>query len=166
MRRIAIVFPLVAACASASTPTTSEHPAASASASAPPSAPHYSPVDIDACVAGVHVPAARGTLDIPPSVLESALRPTMRALCTCVPGAREVDFTATLVPDEGRTLRVTTDADLQACVDGALGAERFPAFALGSDCIDCGPKHYGVFGGTPPPKEPSKLTIALRFRRP
>ena len=114
------------------------------------------------------VPAVQSSLALPAPLVRASLAPSYVALCACMDPGASAAVRVTVQPEAGTSSVTVDDAPLQACVDRELGAGRFPPFALGSDCIDCGPKSYGVLAGSaPPPKPPSSaIMFSLAFARP
>jgi hypothetical protein len=130
--------------------------------------PSYGAAEVDACAADMGVPESRGVLALPKTLMQSSLRPTYRALCACLPHGGEVGVRVRLTPEEGRSEAEVDEPALASCVRREMGAGTIPAFELGSDCIDCGPRHFDAWhGAQAPAKKPSStLTLALRFVRP
>lgn len=130
--------------------------------------PSYDTADVDACAADVTVPESRGVLALPKPLMQASLRPAYRALCACLPHGAAVDVRVRLTPEEGRSEAEVDDPALASCVRREMGSGTIPAFELGSDCIDCGPRHFDAWHGThAPAKKPSStLSLALRFVRP
>jgi hypothetical protein len=148
--------------APAAAPATTPAPTASIGASI---AAHRS--DARNCAASLPIPSVQGSLALPPALVRSSLEPSYVALCACMDPGASSSVHITVKPDDGSSLVAVDDPALQSCVDAELGDGRFPPFHVGSDCIDCGPKHYGVFSGSAPPKPPSSsVTFALAFTRP
>jgi hypothetical protein len=90
---------------------------------------------------------------IPPETSSSMMAPVLAALCACTKRGRQHSIVIDFEPGRGRATARDGDgdADLDRCLEPRLGDELYPPFEIGSDCIDCGPKRYGVFGGPPPP---------------
>ncbi len=113
------------------------------------------------------VPSVQGTIALPAPLVRSFLEPSYVALCACMEPGATAAIQVTAHPDDGTSHVTVADPALQSCVDAELGDGRFAPFHLGSDCIDCGPKYYGVLPGSSPPKPPSaSVTLALSFARP
>jgi len=156
-------------------PARSASPPAAALVEKPPVAlepraatPAYEAAEVDACAADVSVPESRGVLALPETLMRASLRPAYRALCACLHHGAAVDVRVRLTPEEGRSEVEVDEPALALCVRREMGEGRIPAFELGSDCIDCGPRHFDAWHGAhAPAKKPSStLTLALRFLRP
>ncbi len=101
-------------------------------------------------------------------ILAAAMQPPMaaalQAVCACsVPGEvtsvyADIDFAAGAVE---------VRAPAAPLVDGCLRELKptFPADAsvAGSDCIDCGPKHYGVLPGSQPANAAAPASVRIRY---
>ncbi|APR75355.1 Hypothetical protein A7982_00701 [Minicystis rosea] len=81
--------------------------------------------------------------------MESTLR---AAVCACPPRTETTWLMVRTTPDHGDiSARSTTpDAAIDACLAAHLERASLPRFHVGTDCIDCGPRRYGVLRGSPP----------------
>ena len=105
---------------------------------------------------GVHLTAA---------AMQPPMASALRAVCACtLPGEvtkvyADIDFAAGTV---------TVRAPNEPVVDGCLRELKptFPANAAavaGPDCIDCGPKHYGVLPGSQPVDAAAPASVRIRY---
>ena len=94
--------------------------------------------------------------------------PVLAALCACTEPGSEHAIVIDFEPGRGRAAAHDGGGDgaVDDCLGARLGDGVYPAFELGSDCIDCGPKRYGVFGGPPPePARGARITMPLKVDR-
>ena len=94
---------------------------------------------------------------IPASMMARAMKPAVAGLCACT---RPGEFTSIVVridfANGTAETRAPDESGLDACLTRTPGSfEGFPeAEHFEGDCIGCGPKRYGVFGGgDDPPKD-------------
>ncbi len=88
-----------------------------------------------------------------------ALAPVVHAACSCTRSGDRLHVTSHITFDAGMVSAVAPDdAAVDACLQKTLEGHFAPAFAIGSDCIDCGPKRYPVFRGSTSPAAPSPRT--------
>jgi len=119
------------------------------------------PVEDRAC-GNVALPPIRSVIVVPAAFVERALAPVVHAACSCSRRGETLRLSALIVPEAGVvTAHAVDDEAADACVQLTLDG-RFEAFELKSDCIDCGPKRFAVFHGSPPPPPPrSRITYPL-----
>jgi hypothetical protein len=131
----------------------------SATPVAPPEAwprPPTAPLDAEACRSLQIVPAMapRGVLG--PEVVERAFSGAAAALreavCACPPRTDEAWIMVTTTPDRGEITARSRDSDppIDACLAARLRSVALPRWHLGSDCVRCGPKRFGVLLDSPP----------------
>jgi len=123
------------------------------------------PADDPTC-ASLDIPELHAAvIVIPRPVWVAAMTPVLRAACACTRSGDHVRMVATLAPELGTAELVAPGSEAtSACLTAA--AVRFPAFDVGSDCIHCGPRRFGVFNGSRPPAPPApppSSTIAYPF---
>ena len=162
--KIAIVGVLASGCAAepARWPTEQEglplimlSAAPVAAAEAPPRTP-TTPLDAEACRSLRIAPAAARHGIVGPEAVERAFSgaaPALReAVCACPPRQDEAWLLVTSTPDRGAiTARGREpDAPIDACLAARLRGVTLPRWHLGSDCIGCGPRRFGVLRGSPP----------------
>jgi hypothetical protein len=153
---------VVASCAAGPKPATVRLPEAPVAAPTPP-APARAVTD-EACEA-VKLPPMGGVVVLDRATFGRAMAPVVHAVCACTRPGDAVRVVATLTPEEGAVVARVPDAPAaDRCVQNTING-RYPAFTVGSDCIDCGPRRYGVFRGSPPPEPPpaTKLVYSFRF---
>jgi hypothetical protein len=124
------------------------------------------PVEDPACER-VEFPSVRSVIVVPGEVLGRAMAPVVRAACACSRSGATVRLTTVIVPEDGTvTATVAGDERVDACLQQRL-VGRFEPFALGTDCIECGPKRYGVFrGADPPERKASRITYPFALIHP
>jgi len=103
---------------------------------------------------------------IPASLMSKAMDPVMYALCACTnPG----EYSAIVAQiDFGRGsihLRAPESSKINECLETLhVTFDPIPESDLpASDCINCGPKYYGVFVDSPPPPKQSGLRLMYSF---
>lgn len=103
-----------------------------------------------------HIPAKASALMMAPAV---------SALCACTQAGSHHAVTIELEPSLGSVAARSNDDDLalDACLAARLGPNLYPPTEITSDCIDCGPRRYGVFGGPPPPPPPRNARTRIPF---
>jgi len=81
------------------------------------------------------------------------MTPVIKALCACTRPGSHFSLIVDMELSLGKVTAHTSDENLEidACLAARLGPNLYPPLEIGSDCIDCGPRRYGVFGGPPPP---------------
>jgi hypothetical protein len=142
---------------------------APAAGSTTPAAAPTPRVDVAACARSAAVPRFQGSLALPERLVRATLAPAYAALCACLDSGTTTNVRITLRPAVGTSRAEVGDPTLQHCVARELGEKKFSPFVIGGDCIDCGPKRYGVFRGSAPlPTKPPATTIVLglAFTRP
>lgn len=103
---------------------------------------------------------------IPPETASQMMAPVLAALCACTKPGSEHSIVIDFEPGRGRAVAHDSfgDAALDRCLEPRLGDQAYAAFELGSDCIDCGPRRYGVFG--PASQAPLASPPGARIRMP
>jgi hypothetical protein len=124
------------------------------------------PIDAPDCEAVRFPSAGASVVTIPGETMTRALMPVVHAACACTRSGERVRLTAVITPEAGLVTAVAHDnAAADACVQRTLVGHFAPPFALGTDCIDCGPKRYAIFHGAPAPAPPkpaaSRITYTL-----
>jgi hypothetical protein len=83
--------------------------------------------------------------------------PALReAVCACPPRADRAWLVVTTTPDHGDLAariyapEAPVDAPVDACLAQHLRDAALPRWHLGTDCIGCGARRYGVLPGSPP----------------
>jgi len=154
-----LVLTTLAACADA--PTSPAVVAVPATLPSPPPIQPRVAVDDPACDA-MRIPSPHGLLNIPDSVFWPAAAPMIHAVCTCTRHGESTHVSATFTPREGTVVAHAGMPDIDACLQNAT-ISHYPPFELGSDCIDCGPRRYGIFRGEPPPEPPPSTSLTYSF---
>lgn len=94
--------------------------------------------------------------------------PVIRAACACTRAGESTHLNAKFEPALGTvTVHAGDDGPIDACMQNTpIG--RYAPFEFGSDCIDCGPRRFGIFRGTPPPMPPPQASVVINipFTRP
>ncbi len=107
-------------------------------------------------------------ITIPPETSSRMMMPVLAALCACTDPGSQHSIVVDFEPERGRASAHENHGNpaLDRCLEPLLGDGLYPAFEIGSDCIDCGPKRYGVFGGPPPePPRGSRIRMPLEVDR-
>ena len=97
--------------------------------------------------------------------LAAAGPPLLAALCACPLPAAGARLVVRVLPERGEVQVEAPDADdgdaLETCLAPRLGSGVFAPYRLGSDCIDCGPRRYGVLrgGSVPTPGAPAAVVV-------
>ena len=158
-----VLFLTLAACAASAPPPPSPSPPPSLS---PPPPPPLAAISDPACEL-LQLPSPRGTLSIPDATFAPASAVVVRAVCSCTRSGQSTHLTATFAPSEGTAVAHAGDPAIDACLQNTP-IDHYPTFDLGSDCIDCGPKRFGIFRDSPPPPPPpsTKLTYSIVFVHP
>ncbi len=105
-------------------------------------------------------------LRIPATMMSTAMDPVMNALCSCTkPGEYAVIVTQI---DFGRgraELKAPESSTINECLETLHVSFSPPpeSDVPSSDCIDCGPRYYGVFADSPPPPNRSGLRLVYSF---
>lgn len=104
---------------------------------------------------GVHLTAA---------AMQPPMASALRAVCACtLPG----EVTKVYADIDFAVGTVDVRAPSEPVVDGCLRElnPTFPANAAvaGPDCIDCGPKHYGVLPGSQPADVAAPASVRIRY---
>jgi hypothetical protein len=172
MRPLGIVWLLMAGCGAATSSSTSVEvsavPERALAREAPPlpmSDAHVTEGALDCSLSWTPRRLGASVVAIPPETSARMMAPVLRALCACTkPGSKHsvvIDFE----PGRGHATAQSgaDDVALDRCLEPRLGDNVYPAFELGSDCIDCGPKRYGVFGG-PAPEPPRGARMRMPFQ--
>ena len=108
-------------------------------------------------------------LVIPGAWMARAMKPTLAAVCACTVDGDQVSIVTVIDFAAGNVeISAPEDEAIDRCVAGLPGTfEPIPESELpGSDCIDCGPRRYGVFPSGEPaePKPKGGLKVRYPFR--
>lgn len=106
---------------------------------------------------------------IPAPTMTSAMVPVIEAVCACTAPGERVTIVARLRFAQGRAVVSAPDSEM---IDQCLSHTN-PSFPpsmmdMGSDCIDCGPRQYGVLRGsnpTPPPNKGIEVVFGFEIDR-
>ncbi len=146
-------------------PTAITSPVGSTVTVSPVAAPPGTPVapQEDPSCANLAVPDLHpSVIVIPRPVWVAAMTPALHAACACTRSGDAVRFVATVAPEEGTAHVIAPENEATTrCVQ--ILDLRFPPFTVGSDCIDCGPRWYGVFHGSGPRPPPPSSIITYPF---
>jgi len=111
----------------------------------------------------VAFPPIRSVIMIPSEVLTRAMAPAVHAACSCTQAGTETRVVATMRPELGSVAaHAPDDEGIDQCMQ-RVGFAPYTPFQVGSDCIDCGARRYGVFPGSSPPPPPGAI-ITYPFR--
>lgn len=95
-----------------------------------------------------------------------AMDPVMSALCACTKPGEYTTIVARIDYDKGQVeTRAPESPIINACLEtlhvtfAPLPQGDMPT----SDCINCGPRYYGVFENSPPPPKPEGLRLLYSF---
>lgn len=105
-------------------------------------------------------------LRIPAVMMSTAMDPVMNALCSCTtPGEYAVIVTQINFGTGMAQLKAPESPLINECLEmlhvtfSPIPESDMPA----SDCINCGPRYYGVFADSPPPPKQSGLRLMYSF---
>lgn len=100
---------------------------------------------------------------IPGKMMALAMNPVMQALCACSNPGEYATIVARIDYGSGTVkLEAPDNPAINECVQSVPVSfvPPPPSDLPGSDCINCGPRYYGVFADSPPPpKEPALQLI-------
>jgi len=103
---------------------------------------------------------------IPAAMMSIAMDPVMGALCACTKPGEYATITARIDLDKGQ---VQVRAPESPIIDGCLETLHvtfnppLQSELPESDCINCGPRYYGVFVDSPPPPKPAGIRLLYSF---
>lgn len=103
---------------------------------------------------------------IPGAMMSLAMDPVMSALCACTKPGEYATIVARIDFDKGQVeTRAPESPIINACLEmlhitfPPPPPNEMPA----SDCINCGPRYYGVFVDSPPPPKPEGIRLVYSF---
>jgi hypothetical protein len=123
----------------------------------------------DACPLGWTPRAVGSVLRIPAEVMARPMSSVVAAACRCVRPGEDARVVAQIDVTAGQVVADAPDApDVARCLE-QITLPAFEPWSAGgaSDCIDCGPRRYGVFRGSPrvdAPVEEARLRVTYPLR--
>lgn len=102
---------------------------------------------------------------IPASMMSKAMDPVMDALCACTKPGEYSAIVAQIDFGHGNVqIRAPESSTIHECLETLhVTFEPIPDSDLpSSDCINCGPRYYGVFADSPPPP-PKEAGLRLMY---
>lgn len=103
---------------------------------------------------------------IPGAMMSTAMDPVMNALCSCTNPGEHAVIVAQIDFGKGRAeVKAPKSSQINECLE-MLHVSFSPtpeSDVPASDCIDCGPRYYGVFVDSPPPPKRTGLRLMYSF---
>lgn len=144
LRASSLVASLAIALGACAAPTTSRPRVAERTLATDPQP--RAPIADPACEQ-VDLPPFPGVVVLARGQLAAALAPAIHAACVCSRPGERVHVDVVILPEAGRAIATAPDDEpTNACMQQASNGA-FTPFEIGSDCIDCGPKAYGILRG-------------------
>lgn len=103
---------------------------------------------------------------IPAVMMSLAMEPVIGALCACTKPGEYATIVARIDFDKGQVqVRSLESSIINGCLEtlNVTFAPPPPNELPGSDCINCGPRHYGVFVDSPAPPKPEGIRLTYSF---
>lgn len=103
---------------------------------------------------------------IPGSIMALAMDPVMNALCACTNPGEYATIVARIDFNNGHVeTRAPESPAINACLEtlNVTFPPPPPNDLPASDCINCGPRYYGVFVDSPPPPKAEGLRLVYSF---
>jgi hypothetical protein len=103
---------------------------------------------------------------IPANMMSLAMDPVMHALCACTKAGEYATIVAEIDFGRGRVqVRAPESSTVHQCLETLhVTFDPVPESDVPtSDCINCGPRYYGVFGNSPPPPQEPGIRLLYSF---